>query len=81
MTGSPDVVNWDWMLSSSTARYSIFPGSDMAGTINQSVLNAPVYHTHINYINSIKSKYQYWQKLSLALSDTTYYASSSNCSQ
>ncbi len=33
---------WDWMLSSSTGRYSILPGSDMPGVTDQSILNTPV---------------------------------------
>ncbi len=33
---------WDWMLSSSTGRYSILPGSDIPGITDQSILNTQV---------------------------------------
>ena len=40
VTGS-DIVIWEWMLSSSTARYTVFPG-DMPRIMNRSILNTPV---------------------------------------
>ncbi len=37
-----DLVIWDWTSSSITERYSVLPGSDMPGIMNQSIFNTPV---------------------------------------
>ncbi len=41
VTGS-NLVIWEWTLSSTNERYSVLPGSDMPGIMNQSFFNTPV---------------------------------------